>query len=90
MNQSINTDSKNSKEPQQKYRLGTVSIKILGGLNRFYRRLTKPLTNISGPMHEVQQNVSVVGYSDKVMAKVSINCFVCGANGFDVSETKQL
>ena len=29
MNQSINTDSKNSKEPQQKYRLGTVSIKIL-------------------------------------------------------------
>ena len=31
MNQSINTDSKNSKEPQQKYRLGTVSIKILGG-----------------------------------------------------------
>ena len=36
MNQSINTDSKNSKEPQQKYRLGMVSIKILGGLNRFY------------------------------------------------------
>ena len=36
MNQSINTDSKNSKEPQQKYRLGTVSIKKLGGLNRFY------------------------------------------------------
>ena len=32
MNQSINTDNKNSKEPQQKYRLGTVSIKILGGL----------------------------------------------------------
>ena len=29
MNQSINTDSKNSKEPQQKYRLGTVSIKII-------------------------------------------------------------
>ena len=38
MNQSINTDSKNSKETQQKYRLGTVSIKILGGLNRFYDR----------------------------------------------------
>ena len=34
MNQSINIDNKNSKEPQQKYRLGTVSIKILGGLNR--------------------------------------------------------
>ena len=31
MNQSINTDSKNnSKEPQQTYRLGTVSIKIMG------------------------------------------------------------
>ena len=42
MNQTINTDSKNCKEPQQKYRLGTVSIKILGGLNRFYRRLTSP------------------------------------------------
>ena len=27
-------------EPQQKYRLGTVSIKILGGLNRFYGYLT--------------------------------------------------
>ena len=42
MNQSINTDSKNSKEPQQKYRLETVSIKILGGLNRFYGRPTSP------------------------------------------------
>ena len=31
MNQSINTDSKSSKEPQQKYRLGTVSIKNTGG-----------------------------------------------------------
>ena len=40
MNQSINTDNKNSKEPQQKYSLGTVSIKILGGLNRFYGRPT--------------------------------------------------
>ena len=46
MNQSINTDSKNIKEPQQKYRLGTVSIKILGGLNRFYRRLTSPIVSI--------------------------------------------
>ena len=42
----INTDSKNSEEPQQKYRLGTVSIKILGGLNRFYRRLTSPSASI--------------------------------------------
>ena len=48
MNQSINTDSKNSKEPQQKYRLGTVSIKILGGLNRFYRRLTSPSASVIG------------------------------------------
>ena len=46
MNQSINADSKNNKEPQQKYRLGTVSIKILGGLNRFYRRLTSPSASI--------------------------------------------
>ena len=46
MNQSINTDSKNSKEPQQKYRLGTVSIKVLGGLKRFYRRLTSPSASI--------------------------------------------
>ena len=30
-------------EPQQKYRIGTISnIKLLGGLNRFYRRLTSP------------------------------------------------
>ena len=46
MNQSINTDSKNSKEPQQKYRLGTVSMKILGGLNRFYGRPTSPSASI--------------------------------------------
>ena len=37
MNQSINTDSKNNKEPQQKYRIGTVSIKILGGLKPVLR-----------------------------------------------------
>ena len=42
MNQSINTDSKNSKEPQQKYRLGTVSIKILGGLLGLYIWSRKP------------------------------------------------
>ena len=46
MNQSINTDSKNSKEPQQKYRLGTVSIKILGGLNRFYKYQHYPTLDI--------------------------------------------
>ena len=31
------------KEPQQKYRLGTLSnTKLLAGLNRFYRTLTSP------------------------------------------------
>ena len=55
MNQSINTDSKNIKEPQQKYRLGTVSIKILGGLNRFYRRLTSPSASI------MAQNIQLFG-----------------------------
>ena len=31
------------KEPPQKYRLGTISnIKLLTGLNRFYRYLTSP------------------------------------------------
>ena len=55
MNQSINTDSKNSKEPQQKYRLGTVSMKILGGLNRFYRRLTSPSASI------MAQNIQLFG-----------------------------
>ena len=55
MNQSINTDSKKSKEPQQKYRLGTVSIKILGGLNRFYRRPTSPSASI------MAQNIQLFG-----------------------------
>ena len=56
MNQSINTDSKNSKEPQQKYRPGTVSIKILGGgANRFYRRLTSPSASI------MAQNIQLFG-----------------------------
>ena len=55
MNQSINSDSKNIKEPQQKYRLGTVSIKILGGLNRFYRRLTSPSASI------MAQNIQLFG-----------------------------
>ena len=55
MNQSINIDSKNSKEPQQKYRLGTVSIKILGGLNRFYGRQTSPSASI------MAQNIQLFG-----------------------------
>ena len=64
MNQSINTDSKNSKEPQQKYRLGTVSIKILGGLNRFYRRLTSPSASI------MAQNIQLFG---KILLKYVTN-----------------
>ena len=55
MNQSINTDSKNSKEPQQKYRLGMVSIKILGGLNRFYGLPTSPSASI------MAQNIQLFG-----------------------------
>ena len=46
MNQSINTDSKNSKKTQQKYRLGTVSMKILGGLNQFYGHPTSPSASV--------------------------------------------
>ena len=61
MNQSINTDSKNSKEPQQKYRLGTVSIKILGGLNRFYRRLTSPSASIMA--QNIQLYPALISYS---------------------------
>ena len=55
MNQSIKTDSKNSKEPQQKYRLGTVSIKILGGLNQFYGNPTSPSPSI------MAQNIQLFG-----------------------------
>ena len=36
----------NKSEPQQKCRLGTVSKILLGGLNRFYRRLTSPSASI--------------------------------------------
>ena len=58
MNQSINTDSKNSKEPQQKYRLGTVSIKVLGGLNRFYGRPTSPV-KLPLPSYSTYSNSSL-------------------------------
>ena len=67
MNQSINTDSKNSKEPQQKYRLGTVSIKILGGLNRFYRRLTSPSASI------MAQNIPLKCYHFTKNVKIIID-----------------
>ena len=45
-NQSRTEGTNNSKVPQQKYRLGTVSIKILGGLNRFYRIPTSPSASV--------------------------------------------
>ena len=74
MNQSINTDSKNSKEPQQKYRLGTVSIKILGGLNRlnrFYRRLTSPSASI------MAQNIQMFGPRGGFLNLFSVSKFTC-------------
>ena len=57
MNQSINTDSKNSKEPQQKYRLGKVSIKILGGggLKPVLRAPNSPSASI------MAQNIQLFG-----------------------------
>ena len=44
-----------TKEPQQKYRLGTVRIKILGGLNRFYWIPTSPSASI------MAQNIQLFG-----------------------------
>ena len=38
-------------EPEQQYRLGTVSYKITGGLNRFYRYLTSP--SASAVVHDI-------------------------------------
>ena len=57
MNQSINTDSKNSKEPQQKYRLGTVSIKILGGLKPVLQAPSQKYKNLSKNI-EYKENVT--------------------------------
>ena len=42
-------------EPQQKYRLETVSIKILGGLNRFYGIPTSPSASV------MAQNIQLFG-----------------------------
>ena len=49
--------TRNSKEPQQKYRLGTVSIKYWGrgGLNRFYGIPTSPSASI------MAQNIQLFG-----------------------------
>ena len=45
----------NNKDPQQKYRFGTVSIKILGGLNRFYGYPTSPSASV------MAQNIQLFG-----------------------------
>ena len=45
----------NKSEPQQKCRLGTVSKKLLGGLNRFYGRPTLPSASI------MAQNIQLFG-----------------------------
>ena len=45
----------NKYEPQQKYRLGTVSKKLLGGLNRFYGIPTSPSASI------MAQNIQLFG-----------------------------
>ena len=45
----------NKSEPQQKCHLGTVSKILLGGLNRFYRRLTSPSASI------MAQNIQLFG-----------------------------
>ena len=53
----------NKSEPQQKCRLGTVSKILLGGLNRFYRRLTSPSASI------MAQNIQLFGPSGGFMTK---------------------
>ena len=45
----------NKYEPQQKQRLGTVSKKLLGGLNRFYGVPTSPSASI------MAQNIQLFG-----------------------------
>ena len=63
MNQSINTDSKNSKEPQQKYRLGT----------EFYGDLVYKFKNIVGRADFSDQfktiivRYKLIGYNINIM-----------------------
>ena len=86
MNQSINTDSKNSKEPQQKYRLGTVSIKILGGLNRFYGRPTSPSASIMAQNIQVfdpRGDFQLVNGSSRETNKSQINTMMKQRWGLD-------
>ena len=55
----INTDSRNSKEPQQKYRFGTVSIKILGGLKPVLQAPNLALSFYHGSKHSCSVRVKV-------------------------------
>ena len=52
MKHSINTDSKNSKEPQQKYRLGTGQYKNTGGLKPVLRAPNLALSFYHGSKHK--------------------------------------
>ena len=53
----------NKYEPQQKCRLGTVSKKILGGLNRFYGYPTSPSASI------MAQNIQLFGPREGFLTK---------------------
>ena len=96
MNQSINTDSKNSKELQQKYRLGTVSIKLLGGLNpvkpvmdlipvwQCDRNWSKILCGtIPNPVHDLKVKVTEFLYKSFVLFFCTISVFCKAFNGFE-------
>ena len=49
----------NIEEPQQKYRFGSVSNRLLEGLNMFYWIQTLALSFCSGSKHLVRMNVSL-------------------------------
>ena len=82
MNQSINTDSKNSKEPQQKYRLGTVSIKNTGGLKPVLRAPNLALSFYHGSKHTVVRSAwrfsnSSMGCQSQQVCKSCYKCQHC-------------
>ena len=58
-----------SKEPQQKYRLGTVSIKILGGLNPFYGNPTSPSASI------ITQDIQLFSPREGFQIKINITLY---------------
>ena len=71
----------NSKEPQQKYRLGTVSLKILGGLNRFYGYPTSPSASI------MAQNIQLFGPREGFLTHQWIILSVSYSNTLSQSDT---